>query len=51
MYQTVTIIPKSSIKIAERGNIDNPNTQIHGRSLSWCGKGTSIKGGWLRLVL
>jgi len=33
IYQTVAIIPKSSIKIVERGNIDNSNTQIHGRSL------------------
>jgi hypothetical protein len=30
-------IPKSNIKIIERGKIDTPNTQIHDRSLSWLG--------------
>ena len=31
----VEIIPKSNIKIVERGKIDTPNTQIDDRSLSW----------------
>ena len=33
-YHTAGTIPKSNIKIAERGNIDIPNTQIHDRILS-----------------
>ena len=44
-YHTVGTIPKSNIKILERGKIDTPNTQIQDRSLSWFGTGTSIK--WL----
>ena len=28
-YHTVVQIPKSNIKIIERGKIDTPNTQIH----------------------
>ena len=32
--------------------IDNPNTQIHDRSLSWLGKGISMKkSGGVKLVL
>jgi hypothetical protein len=27
-YHTVGTIPKSNIKIVEKGNIDTPNTQI-----------------------
>ena len=34
-----------SIKLAERGKIDNPNTQIRDSSLSCIGKGTAIKSG------
>ena len=46
-----TVGPNSNIKIAERGNIDTPNTQIHDRLLSWLGTGTSVKSGWVQLVL
>ena len=42
--------PKSNIKIVEIGKIDTPSTQIHGRSLSLLGIGTSIKSGGVRLV-
>jgi hypothetical protein len=45
-----TKIPKSNIKIAERGKIDTPNTKIHDRSFSWLGTVTSIKKG-VKLVL
>ena len=38
-YYKVGTIPKSNIKIVERGKIDTPNTQIHDRSLSWLGTG------------
>jgi len=40
---TVGTIQKSNIKIVERGKIDTLNTQIHDRSVSWLGTGTSIK--------
>jgi len=33
-YNTVGTVPNSH-KIAERGKIDNPNMNIHDRSLSW----------------
>ena len=36
---------KINVKIVERGKIDTPNTQIHDRSLSCLGTGTSIKSG------
>ena len=44
-YHTVEIVSKSKIKIVERDQIDTPYTQIHDRSLSWFGTGTSIKMG------
>ena len=44
-------IPKSNIKIVERGKIDTSNTQIYDRSLSWMCIGTSIKGGRVKLAL
>ena len=52
-YHTVGPIPKSNIKIVERGKIDNPNTQIHDCSLSWLPLGTCtlIKSGGVRRVL
>jgi len=50
-YHTERIIPKSNIKIVERGKIDTPNTHIHDCSLSWPGTGTSIKSGGVKLVL
>ena len=34
--------PKSN-KIVEKDKFDTPNTQIHDRSLSWLGTGTSLK--------
>ena len=33
-YHTIEAIPKSNIKILERGQIDPPNTQIHGSLFS-----------------
>jgi hypothetical protein len=42
-YHTVGTIPKSDIKIVERGKMDTPNTEIHDRSLSWLDTGTSKK--------
>jgi len=47
----VRTIPKSNIKIVDRGKIDIPNTQIHDLSLSWLGTGTSITSGSVKLVL
>ena len=47
-YQTD---PKSNRIIVERDNIVYTNTQIHDRSLSWLGTGTSIKSGDVELVL
>jgi hypothetical protein len=46
-YHTVGTIPKSDIKIVERGKMDTPNTEMHNRSLSWLDTGTSIKNGGL----
>jgi hypothetical protein len=46
----VGTIPKSNIKIVERGKIDIPKTQIHDYSLSWLGTDTSIKSGGVKLV-
>jgi hypothetical protein len=37
----VSTVPKSNIKIIEKGNIDTP--KAHCCSLSWRGTGTSIK--------
>ena len=34
-YNTVRTVPRSNIKIVERGKIDTPNTQIHNRLRSW----------------
>jgi hypothetical protein len=36
-YHTVRTLPKSKVKIVERGKMDTPNTQIHDGSLSWLG--------------
>jgi len=39
-------------KLHKKGSkIDTPNTQIHDRSLPWFGTGSSIKSGWVKLVL
>ena len=45
IYHTVRTIPKSSIRIIERGKFDIPNTQIHDRWLPWLGTGSSINSG------
>ena len=50
-YNTAGTVPKSNIKIVERDTVDTPNTQIHNRSLSWLGTGTSIKSGGAKIVL
>ena len=44
-YRTVGTIPKSNIKIVERGTLSTLNKQVHDHSLSWLGTGTSIKSG------
>jgi hypothetical protein len=38
-YHTVETVPKSNRKIVKRGKINNPNTHIHDRSLSWLSTG------------
>ena len=48
-YHTVGTVTKLNIKIVESGN--NDNTKIHDCSLSWLGRGTSIKRGGVKLVL
>ena len=50
-YLTIGTIPKSNIKIVERGKINTPNIKIHDRPLSWLGTGASIKGGVAKLAL
>ena len=42
-YHTVGTIPKSDIKIVERGKMDTPNTQMVDGLLSWLDTGTSMK--------
>ena len=42
-YHSVGAVPKSNRKIVERSKIDISITQIHDRSHSWFGPGTSIK--------
>jgi hypothetical protein len=44
-YHTVGTIPKSNIKIVERGIMYIPNTQMHDRLLPWLDTGTSIISG------
>ena len=50
-YHTVGTIPKSNIKIVERGKMYTPNIKIHDRPLSCLGTGASIKGGVVRHLL
>jgi len=51
MYHTVLgTIPKSNIKIVERGETDAPCTQIHDRSLACLGTDISIKSGGFILI-
>jgi len=45
-HHTVGTIPRSNIKIIERGEVDTTNIQIHDHSLSWFGTGTSVKRWW-----
>ena len=46
---TAATVPKSNRKFIERGNIDITNTQLHDRSLSWLGTGTSMKSVGVKL--
>ena len=48
---TVVTFPESHRQIVERCKIDTSNLQIHDRSISVCGTGTSIKCGRVKLVL
>jgi len=48
-YYTVRTVPKSTRKIAERGKINTPDTQIHDRSLSCLD--SSIKSDGVKLVI
>ena len=50
-YHPVELFPKSNRKIVERGKIDTPYIQMHGRSLSLLCTGTSIKSGSDKLDL
>ena len=50
-YHSVETMPKSNIKVVERGKIDTPGTKIFDRTLSLLGTGTSIKSGGVKLVL
>ena len=51
IHRTVGTIPKSIIKIVDRGKVDTLNTKIHDRSLSSVGTGTAITNGGVKLVL
>ena len=42
-HHTAGRIPKSNMKIEERGKIDSPITQIHDHLVFWLGTATSIK--------
>jgi hypothetical protein len=50
-YHTVGTIPNFDRRIVEKIKFDNLNTQIHDRSLSRLGTGTSIKSGGIKLIL
>jgi len=43
-HHNVGTVPKFN------GKIETPNTQMHDRSISWLGTGTSIKTGGVKLV-
>ena len=47
----VGTIPKSAIKILEKGKIDTLNTHILDRSFYWLGTDTSIKSDGVKVVL
>jgi hypothetical protein len=55
MYEAKTKVntysPKTKRKIIERGKIDTSNTQIHDRSFSVFGPGTSMKSGRVKIVV
>ena len=51
MKKSNTTLQDPIKKIAERCKLYTPNTQIHDHSRPWLGKGTSIKSGWVKLVL
>ena len=51
MSHTLGTVLISNRKIVVRDKIDTTNTQIHDRSLSRAGIGTSIKRGGVKLVL
>ena len=44
-------MPKSNIKIVERGKIDTHNIQMHDCSLSWFGTVTAITRGGVKPVV
>jgi hypothetical protein len=46
-----SLSPKTKRKIIERGKIDTSNTQIHDRSFSVFGPGTSMKSGRVKIVV
>jgi hypothetical protein len=48
-FHIVGTIPKSNLKIVERGKIDTSNTHVHDSSLSWLCASTSIKSGGIKL--
>ena len=50
-YHTSGTIPKSNIKIVERGKFDTINKQIRGLSLFWLCTAISIICGRVKLVL
>ena len=51
-YPTVGTVLKFNREIEQKeAKIDIPKTQIHDRSLSWHGTGTSINSGRVKLVL
>ena len=47
-YHTVKTIPKSNIKVVERGQIYTSNTQIHDRLLFWLNTDTPIQYGLVK---
>jgi hypothetical protein len=49
-HHIVGTVPKSKKEIGERGNFGTLNIQIHDRSHSWLGAGTSLKNGGVGLI-
>jgi len=51
-YHTVRAVSISNRKIVEISKIDNPNIQMHARSLFWLGTGTIVnKNGSVVLLI